>query len=166
MKRPDPHRQQTTQILKKIRTSTARKQRETNLHQSRLPFSDTGACITNTAQATAEDKQEWQTGKWMKFGKTLMDKAWIESIRQRTGRKSMHDKLATFPDVRLVYHESGRWKLRAGFQKEESREETPKNANGTSAAATMKVRRSRRGRWNAQQPMVHCTTFGTQARVS
>ena len=126
MKRPGPHRQQTTQILKKIRTSTARKQRETNLHQSRLPFSDTGACITNTAQATAEDKQEWQTGKWMKFGKTLMDKAWIESIRQRTGRKSMHDKLATFPDVRLVYHESGRWKLLAGYQKDKSREEVKK----------------------------------------
>ena len=93
-------------------------------------------------------------------------KAWVESIRQPTGCKSRLGKLATFPDVRLVYHESGRWKLRAGFQKEESREETPKNANGTSAAATMKVRRSRRGRWNAQQPMVHCTTFGTQARVS
>ena len=42
----------------------------------------------------------------------------------------------------------------------------PKNANGTSAAVTTKVRRSRRWRWNAQQPMVHCTTFGAQARVS
>ena len=149
---PDPHRQQT---------STAQKQRE-----SRIAFSNACAYITDTTQATTNDKQEWQIGKWKKLGKTMTAKAWVESIRQPTGCKSRLGKLATFPDVRLVYHESGRWKLRAGFQKEESREETPKNANGTSAAATMKVRRSRRGRWNAQQPMVHCTTFGTQARVS
>ena len=126
MKRPDPHRQQTTQILKKVRTSTAQKQRETNLHQSRLAFSDTCAYTTNTAQITAEDKQEWQTAKWKKFGKTMMAKAWVESIRQLTGRKSMQGKLATFPDVRLVYHESGRWKLLAGYQKDESREEVKK----------------------------------------
>ena len=121
MKWPDPHRQQTIQILKKERTSSAQKQRE-----SRIAFSNACAYITDTAQATTNDKQEWQIGKWKKFGKTMMAKAWVESIRQLTGCKSRLGKLATFPDVRLVYHESGRWKLLAGFQKEESREEMKK----------------------------------------
>ena len=112
MKWPDPHRQQT---------STAQKQRE-----SRIAISNACAYITDTAQATTNDKQEWQIGKWKKFGKTKTAKAWVESIRQLTGCKSRFGKLATFPDVRLVYHESGRWKLLAGYQKEKSREEVKK----------------------------------------
>ena len=38
----------------------------------------------------------------------------------------MHGKLAILPDIRLVYHESGRWKSLAGYQEDKSCEETGK----------------------------------------
>ena len=84
MKRPDPYWQQTTQILEKVSFPIAQTRRETNLPQSGLAIKDTCACAANTAQATAEDKQEWQTGKWKKFEKTMVVKAWVESVRQLT----------------------------------------------------------------------------------
>ena len=83
-----------------------------------LRFANQNTCVgaANTAQATAEDKQEWQTGKRKKFEKTMVAKTRAEPIRQLTGHESMHGKLATLPDVRLVYHESGRRKLLAKYQ--------------------------------------------------
>ena len=38
----------------------------------------------------------------------------------------MHGKLAILPDIRLVYHESGRWKSLAGYQDDKSCEEAEK----------------------------------------
>ena len=56
----------------------------------------------------------------------MVVKTWDDPIRQLTGYETMHGKLATLPDVRLAYHESGRWKSLAGYQKDKSREEAEK----------------------------------------
>ena len=56
----------------------------------------------------------------------MVVKIWDDPIRQLTGYETMHGKLATLPDIRLVYHESGRWKSLAGYQEDKSCEETGK----------------------------------------
>ena len=55
-----------------------------------------------------------------------LSKTRADPTEQLAGYETMHGRPAILPDVRLVYHESGRWKLLAGFQKEESREEMKK----------------------------------------